>query len=297
MSTTGSTPSEHARRARLLLGLGAAVGLAAVAVGLMSPTRGLPSHAVARVNNSVISSVEYERAVAALAADSRSVLSEADRQHVLDRLIDEELLVQHALDLELPRHDARVRADLVAAVIQALVATASDTDPPDAELEAFYREHADYFARPGRARIAQIMVRSEPVRSQEQALTRAREAARRLRAGEPFALVKSELGDAEVALLPDTYLSPGKLREYLGPSAMRAALNLAPGEVSDPVVSGHGYTLVLSLGREPGVTPELAEIEAEVRSEWVRRAGDAALRGALDDLRRRAEIELSPGGP
>ncbi len=297
MSTTGSTPSEHARRARLLLGLGAAVGLAAVAVGLMSPTRGLPSHAVARVTNSVISSVEYERAVAALAADSRSVLSEADRQHVLDRLIDEELLVQHALDLELPRHDARVRADLVAAVIQALVATASDTDPPDAELEAFYREHADYFARPGRARIAQIMVRSEPVRSQEQALTRAREAARRLRAGEPFALVKSELGDAEVALLPDTYLSPGKLREYLGPSAMRAALNLAPGEVSDPVVSGHGYTLVLSLGREPGVTPELAEIEAEVRSEWVRRAGDAALRGALDDLRRRAEIELSPGGP
>ncbi len=297
MSTTGITPSEHARRARLLLGLGAAVGLAAVAVGLMSPTRGLPSHAVARVNNSVISSVEYERAVAALAADSRSVLSEADRQHVLDRLIDEELLVQHALDLELPRHDARVRADLVAAVIQALVATASDTDPPDAELEAFYREHADYFARPGRARIAQIMVRSEPVRSQEQALTRAREAARRLRAGEPFALVKSELGDAEVALLPDTDLSPGKLREYLGPSAMRAALNLAPGEVSDPVVSGHGYTLVLSLGREPGVTPELAEIEAEVRSEWVRRAGDAALRGALDDLRRRAEIELSPGGP
>ena len=297
MSTTGSTPSEHARRARLLLSLGAAAGLAAVAVGLLSPTRRLPSHAVARVNDSLISSVEYERAVAALAADSRSIPSEADRQHVLDRLIDEELLVQHALDLELPRHDARVRADLVAGVIQALVATAADTDPRDAELEAFYREHVDYFARPGRARIAQILMRSEPVRSQEQALARAREAARRLRTGEPFALVKSELGDAEVARLPDTYLSPGKLREYLGPSATRAALSLAPGKVSDPVSSGHGYTLVFSLGREPGVTPELAEIEAEVRSEWVRRAGDAALRGALDDLRRRAEIEQAPGVP
>ena len=297
MSTTGSTPSEHARRARLLLGLGAAAGLAVVAVGLLSPARGLPAHAVARVNDSLIGSGEYERAVAALAADRRSVPSEADRQHVLDRLIDEELLVQHALDLELPRHDARVRADLVAAVIQAVLATVSDTDPSDAELEAFHQEHADYFARPGRARIAQILVRSEPVRSPEQALARAREAARRLRTGEAFALVKSELGDAEVARLPDTYLSPAKLREYLGPSATRAALALAPGEVSDPVSSAQGYTLVWSLGREPGVTPELAEIEAEVRSEWVRRAGDAALRGALDDLRRRAEIEQAPGVP
>ncbi len=291
MSTTGSTPSEHAWRARLLLGLGAAAGLAAVALGLLSPTGGLPSHAVARVNDSLIGSATYERAVAALAADSRSVPSEADRQHVLDRLIDEELLVQHALDLELPRHDARVRADLVAAVIQALLATASDTDPSDAELEAFYQEHVDYFARPGRARIAQILVRSEPVRSPEEAFARAREAARRLRVGEPFALVKSELGDTEIAQLPDTYLSPAKLREYLGPSATRAALALAPGGVSDPVPSSQGYTLVCSLGREPGATPELAEIEAEVRSEWVRRSGDAALRRALDDLRRRAEIE------
>ena len=297
MSTTESTPSEHAWRARLLLGLGAAAGLAVVAVGLLSPTRGLPSHAVARVNDSLIGSAAYERAVAAFAADSRSVLSEADRQHVLDRLIDEELLVQHALDLELPRHDARVRADLVAAVIQSLLATVSDMDPSDAELEAFYHEHVDYFARPGRARIAQILVRAEPVRSREQAFARAREAARRLRAGEPFALVKSELGETEIAQLPDTYLSPAKLREYLGPSATRAALALAPGGVSDPVSSAQGYTLVCSLGREPGATPELVEIKAEVRSEWVRRAGDAALRGALDDLRRRAEIEQTPGVP
>ena len=297
MSTTESTPSEHAHRARLLLGLGAAAGLAMVALGLLSPAPGLPSHAVARVNDSLIGSAEYERAVAALAADSRSVPSQAERQHVLDRLIDEELLVQHALDLELPRHDARVRADLVAAVIQAVVVTASDADPTDAELEAFYHERVDYFARPGRAHIAMILVRSEPRRSSEQALARAHEAVRRLRTGEAFALVKSELGDAEVAQLPETYLSPVKLREYLGPSATLAALTLAQGEVSDPLSSAQGYTLLYSLGREPGVTPELAEVEAEVRSEWVRRAGDAALRAALDELRRRAEIEQADQVP
>ena len=88
-----------------------------------------------------------------------------------------------------------------------------------------------------------------------------------------------------------------KLREYLGPSATKAALSLAPGEVSDPLSSAQGYTLLYSLGREPGVTPELPEIEAEVRSEWVRRAGDTALRAAIDELRRRAEIEQADQVP
>ncbi len=294
MGATPSTPSGNAARARLLLALGAAAGLLAVALGLLSPSPGLPPDAVARVNDSLIGAAEYERAMAALAADRRSPLSRADRKYVLDRLIDEELLVQHALDLELPRHDRRVRGDLVAGVIESFVAGV-DGEPTRAELEAFHRENLDYFTRPGRVRVGHILVRAEPLRAADTAQARAREATRRLRAGETFEQVKDELGDPEIAPVPAGYLPASKLREYVGPGATEAALALEPGETSAPVRSPQGYHVVLLLDRQPDARPELDEIEVEVRAELVRRAGDSALRGALDELRRRAEIELADG--
>jgi len=46
--------------------------------------------------------------------------------------------------------------------------------------------------------------------------------------------------------------------------------------------------------RELPRTPDLSEIEAQVRTEWLRRAGDRALREYLDELRDQAEIVVAP---
>jgi parvulin-like peptidyl-prolyl isomerase len=56
------------------------------------------------------------------------------------------------------------------------------------------------------------------------------------------------------------------------------------------VRSGTGYHLLQLVEHEPPRTPELQEIENQVRSEWQRRAGDRALRSYLDELRERADI-------
>ena len=49
--------------------------------------------------------------------------------------------------------------------------------------------------------------------------------------------------------------------------------------------------------RELPRTPDLSEIEAQVRTEWLRRAGDRALREYLDELRDQAEIVVAPKLP
>ena len=288
-----ASPSDG--RAQWLLGVGAALGLLLAAVGLMrgapSDGEGLPADAVAAVNGEVLLLEEYERAVQALASDRRDPIGEAEKRHVLNRLLDEELLVQRGLELGLARHDRRVRGDLVSAVIQAVVQQTETVEPDDGEVQDFYEENRDYFTRTGRLFVQRILVRA-PSTGDEAARARADEAAGRLRAGEPFAAVRDRLGDDPVARLPADYLPATKLREYLGPTATRTAMGLAPGEVSDPVRSASGFHVLMLVDREDGRVPPLSEIESEVRAELRRRSGDEALRDYLDELRERADVRV-----
>jgi parvulin-like peptidyl-prolyl isomerase len=285
--TTGRT------RPLWLLGLGAAVGLVAAAWGVVrggGPGVGLPPGAAASVNGTLIFAEDYERMLAALASERRSPLGPEDRRHVLDRLVDEELLVQRGLELDLPSLDRRVRADLTQAVIASVLAEVEEDVASPEELEAFYREQGEFFTRPGRLRVRQVFVRA----SGDGAENRAREAARRLRGGEPLASVQDALGDDPVAPLPDARLPALKLREYLGPSALRAAYDLESGGVSDPVRSGMGFHVLQLVEREADRLPPLDEIEREVRADFRRRRGDRALRSYLDELRQQADVRLAP---
>ena len=83
-----------------------------------------------------------------------------------------------------------------------------------------------------------------------------------------------------------------KLREYIGPSALEAVLELAPGEISEPVRSGMGVHLLRLIDATPATQPSFEEIEPQIRSEWVRRAGDRALRDYLDQLRADGDVQI-----
>jgi len=285
-----------ARRANLLLAAGAAAGLALAAYEILRPAAiggAVPPGAVALVNGQPVPRDDYERAVDGVAADRREPVSDAERRRVLDRLIEEELLLQRGLDLGLARRDARVRSSLVTAVIDVVAAEAAARQPSADEIARFYAENRDYFAAPGRARVHQLLVRVAKSDDDEKARARAAEAARRIRAGEDFAAVARELGDAPVAPLPDALLPPAKLREYLGPTASRVALDLPVGEVSDPVRSSAGYHVLRVLERDAGSAPPLADVEPEVRAELVRRNADRALRDYLAELRAHARVVVS----
>lgn len=294
--TTSHTDAETANaspRALLLLALGAAAGLACAALGLLrgEAGAGLPTDAVASVNGEPVPADELERMLAALASDRREPLDAEARRQVLDRMIDEELLVQRALELGLARHDRRVRADLTSALIASVVSEVEERTPGASELETFYAENRGFFARPDRLRARQILVRSGD--DPEAARARAERAASLLRVGEEIARVAGELGDPEDAPLPDALLPPMKLREYLGPTALRSLLELQVGGVSEPVRTQAGWRVLVLLEREAEYAPPLAEIEEQVRAEWLRRAGERALREYLDELRRGADVEIA----
>ena len=280
------------RRPVVLLAGGAVLGALLAAAGLTAPGAGaLPPDVVALVNQSPIRTEDYVRMCEAVAGDRKAPLEEADKQRVLDRLIEEELLVQRGLTLDLPRLDRRVRADLTQTVIDSIASQASQHEPTEQELQAFYDAHRDVFAGPGRLRVHQVFIRvtapSDPA-----ALARADQAAQRLRAGESIDAVQASLGDPPLAALPDTPLPPTKLRDYLGPTALRTALELDVNEVSDPVRSGTGYHVLQVVERQADSAPTLEEVRPQVLSEYRRQASEQALRNYLDELRAGADVKM-----
>jgi parvulin-like peptidyl-prolyl isomerase len=298
MASRRRTRTAPARRPLILLVLGAALGAVAAAAGLSLPTgRGtLPAGVVAMVNGEPVRTEDYNRMLEALASDKRDPLTAEDRQHVLDRLIEEELLVQRGLSLGLARYDRRVRADLTQTVIDGIVSDVGDREPDEETLAAFFQANRDFFAGPGRLRVRQVFVRVRTP-TDPAAEARAAEATRRLRAGEDFATVQAALGDAPLSPLPDALLPPAKLRDYLGPTALRTALELGSGAVSDPVRSGTGYHVLEVVERQSDSVPALADVRPQVVNEYRRRAGERALRDYLDELRANADVVVSEPSP
>lgn len=294
LSAGGAAP---VRRVRWLFALAVTAGVALTAVGIVrsgheSPR--LPAGAVARVGDAVIARAEYERTLEALARDRKTPLTAADRAHALQRLIDEELLLQRALELDLARTDLRARRALVSAVVDSVVTAQEAAELDDTELRRFYESNRDWFTGPDLFRIRQIWFRVESAEDSPAAEARARAAYERLRHGEPFELVRQSAGDHGALPLPDSLLPAAKVAELLGPTVLRAVTELPAGGISPPVRSGTGFHILQLIERRSGEPPPFEEIRPQVANEFRRRAADQALRTYLDELRSRSTIVLSP---
>ena len=282
------------RRARRLLALGAGLGLFAAAWALIAPnpSQTVPDDAIAIVNGVVIRQDDYQRLLAGFQSDSRSPINDEIRRHILNRMIEEELLVQRGLDLGLARLDRRVRGDLTSSLISSIVATAEEGEPDTEELETFYAENRPFFTRPGRLRVEQVFFRTPNGRASDETLVRAQAARDALLSGEPIQQVQERWGDDQISPVPNTLLPALKLREYIGPTALGVAEQLPIGGVSDPIQSGSGLHVLRMIERTENQEPPLSAIRGQVENEWRRRAGDRALRAYLDQLREDGEVEV-----
>jgi hypothetical protein len=288
-----SNAAETRARALLLAGVVAGATLAGVSlVGSGSAPAGVPEGVVAVVNGVEIPEESYRRIEAAVLAERRGrPLEEEQRRRLLDRLVDEELLLQRGLDLGLARHEPTARRAIVAALIATVAADAETEEPAEETLRRFHSDEAERFQRPGRVEVDALFV-SVAVRPEAEAYRRAAEAAERLRAGEEPGEVERALADPQTTPLPGGKIPLETVREYLGPSAAQALVGLAPGGVSVPVRGAAGYGVLRLLDRDGGETAPFEEIRDQVRTEWLRVRGEKALTHYLDQLRDAGTVEV-----
>ena len=95
-----------------ILVLGALLGTvlgALDATDWLTPNQQLSEPSIAAVNSTQIRLLEYQRALNMLASEKRDAVTDQDRDLVLQRLIDEELLIQQGLNSDLIRTNIAVR--------------------------------------------------------------------------------------------------------------------------------------------------------------------------------------------
>lgn len=242
---------------------------------LAHATEALPEGVAARVGEHRIMDAELDRATEALARDRRDGAQPGDRAHVLDRLVDEALLVQLALDQGLAQRDPRTRADLTAAALQLLVSEAELSEPSAAELEAFYAE------RRGE-------LRGAPRVQVEQRFARGDDALARVMAEPPAAL------DAPPLPLPSGWLSDRDLREVFGGTFTTLALAAPEGTWLPPHERDGGVHRVRVLRRQAPAAPPLEQVRDEVLALYRRQRADDAVRAYLERARTEVPITQRP---
>jgi parvulin-like peptidyl-prolyl isomerase len=274
--------------------LGLLLALAS-AVAPAPPGAGDDGAPVACVNDAPIRAAALERALARLAARGDGASGPELRAAALARLVDEELLVQRAAEIELVSADRGVRKALARVAIDAAVRGAAAQPPDERELREFHARNAALFASARRVRVRAISfdARVDPAA----ALRRAQAAASALEQGLAFEAAAERFGDRPGLPLPDALLPEPALRRLLGPALSDAALALAEGEISPPIRSGASVHLLALAEVEPARSQPFEAARAQVAAELARRRGDEALASRLAQLRAQARILRAPEPP
>lgn len=267
-----------ARRIRIAWLAVAAGGLLA-ALSLLYEGRGksLPAGAAAEVGTQAIGREQWQRAVQAVENDRGRALDAAQRRAVLDRLIDEELLFQHALDSGLVRDDPGLRKTLVAALIDATTAGGA---VDERAARALFERDPGYFAAQPRLQVAAAGIAAGAAPANTDALRDALLADAAL----PHGFERIPLADDALPL--------AQIAQRLGGSAAAALHRAGIGELVGPIAQG-GMQVYAVLRARYADAVRYEDVAEAVRTEWRRRAAETALAALLDELRGDATIRYA----
>ena len=247
------------------------------------------SNVVAEVNDTLIHFETFEKHLFGLQNDKRNPITDQDVSFILERLIEEELLIQRGLEIGLYQSDPGVRGAIVRAMVNSIVADSQAMPVTASELENFYQENRSFFRKTERARLRHLVFRFSD-QNEEDVRNRAVLARKKLIAGEEFQDVARLYGDQVIARLPDALLPLVKIREYLGSDLLPDITSLRAGEISNILRTDKAFHLIWMKEKEDGLTPPLSEITSLVEQEFRRRRDDRALTDYLAFLKDRAAV-------
>ncbi len=228
---------------------------------------------IARVNGVSIQKSEWLRAIDAANSGRRSALDAAGQQRVLDTLINEELLLQMALNLGLEHGIPEVRGKLVQAAMDALANT-GPTDPSPAELSAFAEANPRLFAQPEQRR----------VRISRHATQAA----------------ATDNRDGSALDIPDGPLNQRQLQRWAGNAVASAAFTATKAESPiAPIAVGQAWYRVEVLEIQPPRQPAAESLPQDMLLRaWQRQQSEQALARALQELRDGADVIVAaPAAP
>ena len=266
----------------LVLSAGLIVGALLAGLSIIQESNISNFKYAAKIEDTSISMEKYLVQLEGLAKDKKSPITQKDKEYVLERMIEEELLIKRALDLGMLENNPIARGTIVQQMIKTIIAENMRYEVSDKELNEFFKENIGFFTKSSRLRIQQIYFSDEG--SKNSSFEDANRAYQLLISGSSFVEV-SNLGSDSALKIPNSLMTLSKVREYIGPSLMNLAGNLQPGTFSQPIKVPGGHKIIFLLEKELAGEPNLDQIRDVVLAEYSKRRDDNSLREYLENLK------------
>ncbi|OFA31149.1 hypothetical protein BAE46_09275 [Glaciecola punicea] len=244
----------------------------------------LPAGTLLTVNQVSISVEALQAVLERSTGLSLENLSDSQYQGLIQRLIDDELIIQRAEELDIPTEDPGISKLLIRAVVDNIVNDFLSSPVDEEDLIAFYANNKPVFQQTSRIKlvVAQFGMAKTAASARTAILT-----------GESFIDVVARFKQASIVNMPAASLPEHMIRRYLSSTIADLALKLAPNEISQPILYQDLYYIVQVLNISPAALPPYHIIRKAVESEFYSRGRQQALDTALQDMRQEASIVVN----
>ena len=237
--------------------------------------------AIARVGEKEISRQKFEEIIKTLDDQSKSELTLEKKNLIRERLIDEELVIQRAIELDLVRNDSLVKGNVIQTMFQYIINSNELTEPSEAELREYFSKEKNYFSSGKRFKLKIYTFRN---------LSDAETARNSLNQGNLESFLK--LVETENSIdLPNVFLTPQKIRDYLGPKVLEELPGLEKGSFSKIFEINQVPSIVICIDVLLDNNPKFEEIIEQIKNKFIRDREDSLVKEYIENLRNFYEIE------
>ena len=246
----------------------------------------LPDNIIATVNDKIIPSDKYQTVINLIQNDKRDELTKADREMALDRIIEEELLVQYAYKNGFLEADDLLRKSIVRSVVDSIVEQALSVVPTEQDLLKFYEVNQQTFAIDEKYRVLILSSKNRSDIDEGKVIWQS---------NYDLTLLRQTFKSIDRLDIPTGFISKIRLGTLIGPLLRDKVLSLQVGETSQTLKTIYGYSIVTLVDKKDRVIPEFKEISEIVLQEYKRQQREEILEELLKDLKRQSDIKINEG--
>ena len=246
----------------------------------------LPDNIIATVNDKIIPSDKYQTIINLIQNDKRDELTKADREMALDRIIEEELLVQYAYKNGFLEADDLLRKSIVRSVVDSIVEQALSVVPAEEDLLKFYEANRQTFAIDEKYRVVILSSQNRSDIDEGKVIWQS---------NYDLTLLRQTFKGIDRLDIPTGFISKIRLGTLVGPLLRDKVLSLQVGETSETLKTIYGYSIVTLVDKKDRVIPEFKEISEIVLQEYKRQQREEILEELLKDLKRQSDIKINEG--
>ena len=237
--------------------------------------------AVARVGEKEISMQRFEEIIKVLDDQSNSELTLEKKNMIRERLIDEELLIQRAIELDLIRNDSLIKGNIIQTMFQHIINSNEAIEPSEKQLKDYFRKEKDYFSSGKRFKLKNYSFRN---------LNEAETGSKYLKQNN-FDAFLNLTNKENIFDVPEVFLTPQKIRDYLGPKALQELENLNKGDYSEVIQLNDIPSIIFCIDILYSKTPLFEEIYDQIKDKFIREREDILVKEYIENLRNFYEIE------